>query len=109
MPTYYIYLLGIAQTDHECSVQDEKQKMPTTTMIGFSEKFLCERILRLVKHTLRLIEANALHSEVTENVEKCLSVVCERYCAVVRESSLDENVTVESAHFLYCENSYAAE
>lgn len=109
MPTYYIYLLGITQTDHECSVQDEKQKMPTTTMIGFSEKFLCERILRPVKHTLRLIEANALHSEVTENVEERLSVVRECYCAVVRESALDENVAVESAHFLYCENAYAAE
>ena len=78
-------------------------------MTGFSEKFLCERILRLVKHTLWLIEANALHAEVTENVEKCLSVVCERYCAVVRESALDENMTIESTHFLYCENSYAAE
>ena len=83
--------------------------MPTTTMIGFSEEFLCKRIFRFVKHTLRLIEANALHSEVTENVEECLSVVCERNCAVVRESALDENVAVESAHFFYCENSYAAE
>ena len=78
-------------------------------MIGFSEKILCERIFRLVKHTLRLVEANALHAEVTENVEKSLSVVCKCYCAVVRESSLDKNVTVESAHFLYCENAYAAE
>ena len=109
MPTYYIYLLGITQTDHECSVQDEKRKMPTTTMIGFSGKFLCERIFRPVKHTLRLIEANALHSEITENVEKSFSVMRKCNCTVVRESALDENVAVESAHFLYCENAYAAE
>ena len=94
-----------------CSYDKRKTPIRTlfTAMIGFSEKILCERIFRPVKHTLRLIEANALHSEVTENVEKSLSVVRKCYSAVVRESALDKNVTIESSHFLYCENAYAAE
>ena len=70
---------------------------------------LCKWIFCLVKHSLRLIEAYLLYSEVTEYIEKCLTIVSECYCTVMRISAFDKNVTVESAHFLYSKNTDTAE
>ena len=70
---------------------------------------LCEWVFCFVKHTLRLIEADILYSEITEYIVDSLSVVSECNSTVMREVSLNKNVTVETSHFLDSENTYAAE
>ena len=70
---------------------------------------LCERILSLIKNTLRLVVSDVANAEVLENFEECFAAVCKCNCTVVRISLLDENVTVESTHLVDREDTDTAE
>ena len=68
-------------------------------------------ILCLVKHSLRLVEADLIYinTDVFEYFVQSLAEVSESNSTVVRIVLLHENVAVKSAHFVDSENTDRAE
>ena len=64
--------------------------------------FLCKRILRRIAHACRLIVTDLFnrYTNVFEHLEESFSVMSECYSTVMRESSLNQHVTVETSHLM---------
>ena len=73
--------------------------------------FLCERILRRITNSLRLIITDAvkLYTKELQYLEHCFSVMSEHNSAMVREILLNQYMTVKSSHFRNSEDTDTAE
>ena len=67
-----------------------------------------ERILRCVREAGRLVICYIAYTKVLEHIKESAAVVAECNCAMMRIMLLDEDMTVEAAHFLDGENADAA-
>ena len=63
----------------------------------------------MITEVSRTVEFSVLYAEVLEQVKYSLAVVTEYNCTVMRIVLLDENVSVESAHFLDAEDTDSTE
>ena len=75
--------------------------MPVLVLFYFFIRRLAPRIFCWVSYACRLIVSDLFdrNSDVFEYFEESFSEVSECYCAMMRESSLDKYVTIETSHF----------